>query len=450
MPSRYGIRARITGGSLLIAMAFSVVAGFIIYGQVQRIVDAGAIDVLRADAAPFEEAVAVGAAPAQPGPGQLIAVIAPDGTRAIDTLPAELSARLPEIIEGPDKTHAFSVGDSTYDIRDAEQSTDAGVWHVISARDTAPQQGVLAAMTVLLVASIAVINIAFGVATWLLTTAALRPVGRMRASAEVLAAEGGSDLLPEGPPDDEIAELARTLNALIVQLREATDRERQIVSDASHELRTPLAMVRTQLEIARTEARSVEQLTADIVAAEASLDRLSKLADGLLELSRVDAHSTGGTSTVDELGAELAAAADRGRLRASARNVRIDYDDRTDAASAERLVALPAHEVARILDNLVANSLAAIGDDGRIDLGLELDASGVRLTVADTGGGMDPDFEDHAFERFSRQSAARTGGGAGLGLAIVAGLVDAAGGRIALENDQGAGLTVAVSVPFAP
>jgi two-component system OmpR family sensor kinase len=297
--------------------------------------------------------------------------------------------------------------------------------------------------------SIAVINIAFGVATWLLTTAALRPVGRMRASAEVLAAEGGTALLPAGPPDDEIAELARTLNALIVKLRAATDRERQIVSDASHELRTPLAIVRTQLELARTDAHSVEQLTDDIAAAEASLERLSKLADALLELSRVDSRATGGTATVDELGAELAAAADRGRLRASDRSVRIDYDDRTGPEDAGRLVGLPRHEAGRILDNLVSNALAAVGDDGRIELTLSGERSGIRLTVSDTGGGMDVTFVPHAFERFTRQGASRTGGGAGLGLAIVAGLAEAAGGGVTLENEPGTGLQVVVAVPFA-
>ncbi|MEJ3405906.1 HAMP domain-containing sensor histidine kinase [Rathayibacter sp. YIM 133350] len=453
---RFGIRARITGGSLLIALAFSVVAGVLIYTQVARIVSQGSIAVLRADAAPYESAVAAGTPLGSPGPAELIAVVDPSGTAVLDTLPPALSRSLDRVLAGPDPTHAITVGGVEYLVRDADVVTAEGRWHVVSARNAASQNEVLSAMTGLLVLSIAVINIAFGVGSWLLSTLALRPVGRMRASAETLAAEAGTELLPAGPPDDEIAELARTLNALILRLRAATERERHIVSDASHELRTPLALVRMQLEIARAEAASVDQLTSDIARAEAALARLQKIADGLLELSRVDAAGVQGESSLAEISAEVTDAVDRARMQAVDVGAVVEYELPETGAAAEAAsttdpglrVHMAASDVGRVLENLVSNALAA--GSSRLAVTLRTTATEIELVVSDDGGGMSEDFAPRAFERFSRQSTARTASGAGLGLAIVDGLVTRAGGSIDLHNRPGSGLDVLVRMPLLP
>ena len=443
---RYGIRARITGGSVLIAILFSTVAGVIIWGQIDRIVAEGSVAVLRADAAPYEDAIRAGQALGDPGPGAFIAVVDSTGATLVNSLPRPLSDNIPSLLAGPGATHAVAAGDATFLVREAEVAGAGGRWHVISARDGQSQEQVLRSMTTLLIVAIAGIDIALGAASWALTTVALRPVRRMRAAAEVLAREGGDETLPAGPPEDEIAELARTLNTLILRLRAAADRERQIVSDASHELRTPIAIVRTQLEVARAEASSVEQLTADIARAEVALARLSHLADDLLELSRIDAQPVGGSASVGELATALTDAADRARLRALGRHVAVDYDD-SEAVEADLRVALSTTDAGRILDNLVSNALAAIGEDGSIDLRLVAGPTAVELRVSDTGGGMEPSFAAHALKRFTRADDARTGTGAGLGLAIVDGLASAAGGSIELLNRPGDGLTVVVVLP---
>ena len=443
---RFGIRARITGGSLLIAIAFSIVAGVILYSQIRRIAEEGGIGVLRADAAPYEDAVRNGATLGTPGPGEFIAVVDASGATVVDSLPDPVSDALDEVLAGPGATHTETFEGTSYLVRDAEVEGVGGDWHVVSARNAAPQQAVIDSMTVLLVVAIAGIDVALGAASWVLTTIALRPVRRMRATAEVLAREGGDETLPAGPPEDEIAELARTLNTLIVRLRSAAERERQIVSDASHELRTPIAIVRTQLEVARADASSVEQLTDDIVRAELALARLSNLADDLLELSRIDATPRGGSASVGELSTALTDATDRARLRTIGRDIAVDYDD-TSAGDPARRVGLGATDAGRVLDNLVSNALAAIGEDGTVELSLRAADSGIELSVSDTGGGMEPSFAARAFERFSRADGARTGSGAGLGLAIVDGLVTAAGGSIELRNRPGDGLTVVVTLP---
>jgi signal transduction histidine kinase len=307
---------------------------------------------------------------------------------------------------------------------------------------------VLSSITVLLIVALAIINLGFGAASWFIGTAALNPVNRLRRSASDLAARPDGELLPVGPADDEIAQLARTLNELIGELRASADRERQIVSDASHELRTPLAILQTKLELAQSQARTLTQMRADVASAQQTLQRLSTLATSLLELSRIDAQSARGSATVDELATELSDAADRGRLRVRAGEVVIDFT--SDLAPSVRTVAVSAYDFGRICDNLVNNALTARPESGRIELAMHNRVDGVLLTVDDEAGGMDEAFVPHAFDRFARDTErASDSTGAGLGLAIVSAIVSVAGGRVDLVNAPGSGLRVEVALPFA-
>jgi signal transduction histidine kinase len=251
-----------------------------------------------------------------------------------------------------------------------------------------------------------------------------------------------------GPAQDEIAELASTLNELIGQLRTSAERERQVVSDASHEFRTPLAIMRTQLELAQAEASSIEQMRADVTAVQVTLARLITLATSLLELSRIDAQATPGAAGVDQLAVELANAADRGRQRVGGRDIRVEYVPLVSADD-KRQVTVAASDFGRVCDNLVSNSLTALGQAGVVELVLDSSDDGLVLSISDDAGGMDPAFVDHAFDRFSRPDSARTGSGAGLGLAIEDAIATVAGGTVRLANRPGEGLTVITTFPFA-
>ncbi|MBX3098431.1 MAG: HAMP domain-containing histidine kinase [Salinibacterium sp.] len=446
--ARLTIRARITGGSLLIAILISIVAGIIIFTQVERIVSDGQLLVLDNIESPYLTALSQEGTDEvdPPGAGQLVAVVAPGGDLHVDTLPAALTASLDSLVARPDGTRTVSSAGETFLVRVTTVSTSAGEWKVITASRDGLEKSVLNKVAFLLIASIAGINLAFGAASWFIGTAALGPVGRLRRSAATLVVSPGDEMLPVGPAQDEISDLAVTLNELIRQLRSSAERERQIVSDASHEIRTPLAIIQTQLELAQRQASTLPQMQADVTAAQHTLARLSALATSMLELSRIDAQASPGSARAEELAAELADAADRGRKRVGHRDIRIEYS--SPPTLAKQTVAVSEADFGRVCDNLVNNALAAIEENGLIELSLDLGDHGLRLRVRDDAGGMDEAFVPLAFDRFSRADHARTGGGAGLGLSIVAGIVSLAAGSIRLDNRPGSGLTVDVTFPF--
>ena len=257
----------------------------------------------------------------------------------------------------------------------------------------------------------------------------------------------GTDLLPVGPAHDEIAELAATLNELIGDLRASAERERQVVSDASHEFRTPLAIIQTRLELAQRESTTLGEMRTDVAAAQKTLMRLSSLATSMLELSRIDAQTAPGRASASELAEELADGADRGRQRAAGRDIRIDYHSVVEDPAL--IVCVSESDFGRVCDNLVNNALDALGTTGTIELRLTRESWHLRLSVSDDGGGMADAYVPHAFDRFSRESSARTTGGAGLGLPIVAGIAAVSGGEVTLHNEPGVGLRVDVTFPLA-
>ncbi len=256
--------------------------------------------------------------------------------------------------------------------------------------------------------------------------AALRPVERMRRRAAATA--DPSARLPVGPADDEIGRLGTTLNAMLARLDAAYARERAFVADASHELRTPLAILKTELELALREGRTVEELEAALRSAAEETDRLVALAEDLLVLARVE----------------------EGQL--PLRPVPLDAGELlrrfgpTDAPAGLTVRADP-DRVQQALRNLVDNARSHGG--GEVRLAAERVNGSVELHVRDRGPGFPPAFLDAAFERFTRADPARSRGGAGLGLAIVDVVARAHGGAAGASNRSDGGADVWISLPCA-
>ncbi|WP_431246250.1 sensor histidine kinase [Leifsonia xyli] len=389
-----------------------------------------------------------------------------DGTILASTMPEGLEDRMETLVGQGGQARDVQVGDEHYLVLSRSVTTSDGVMHVVAARNEETTALLLDRLTAALLIGAGVLIFAFGAASWLLARTALRPVSRMREQADRIAASTPDEagLLPVGPAQDELSELATTLNDLILRLRASADRERQMVSDASHELRTPLAVLRGQLELAELDAGDPDALLLDIRSSHSTAIRLAQLANNLLELSRIEAGPSSGRIDWRTLVDELTDAIDRARLLVSSDDdaagisVDFEYDPRRRPDAGAR-VALSPTDFARILDNLLGNAITAIrsaGDhpEATVTASLALGAGpdgeeSVILTVRDSGPGMPQEFIPVALDRFTRADGSRTGqSGGGLGLAIVGALADAAGGHVVLANGEPSGLTVTVTLPI--
>jgi two-component system, OmpR family, sensor kinase len=454
---RLSIRLRITIGSLLIATLLFGIAVIAFRAQVQSILSSTTATVLAHDAAP--SLAEIRANPQgqidEPGRGQLVAIIDPKEVVVQSTLPKSLEKKLDLLLTVGAKGTTVRGADDDYRVVTTTVVTTSGTWHVIAARNEESAVLLLDRLTQALLFGAIVLVAGFGIASWLLTGASLRPVTRMREQAEAIVALGSTEPLPTGPARDEISALATTLNEFISDVRQSIERERQLVSDASHELRSPLAVLMTQLELAHLNTGDAVALEKEISVAQRSVKRMSSVATSLLELSQLEAGSQQGESTWAELAAELATSVDQSRLLAVAAHVTIDFDIPlgTDASNANDVTyAIARSNFARVLGNLTSNAVTAMPNGGSIHISMRQSASQIALSVTDSGPGMPTDFIPIAFDRFSRpdDARARQDGGSGLGLAIVQAIVTSANGTVSLANKTGggaAGLTVTISLP---
>jgi signal transduction histidine kinase len=287
--------------------------------------------------------------------------------------------------------------------------------------------------------------LAAGGAAWLLAGRALRPVRLMTAQVDEITAVGPGAHVPEPPTRDEIARLARTMNAMLDRVASADAARRRFVSDASHELRSPLTVIRSEAELAAADPTSTDSAAlAEAVLAEAR--RLERVVDDLLALARLDE----GRATSDVTVVDL----DDVVLEEAARRRRVPVDVR--GVSAGRVRA-SAGGMRRVVQHLLDN--AATHAATRATVALRREGDAVVLEVADDGPGIDPTHRERVFERFTRldDARARDTGGAGLGLSVVAALVEEAGGKVTVAANgpeghagaTGAGALFRVRLPAA-
>ena len=270
------------------------------------------------------------------------------------------------------------------------------------------------------------------------------PVDRVRRASEELA---GGDLGARAPEDGpgELAELGASFNRMAAELEALFDARRQLVAHASHDLRTPLASLQVMLEAIEDGLAPPERY---LPAMHDQVRHLSRLVDDLFELARIDA----GALTV-----ELREVALDGLVRGCVRGV--EASARARGVRLESRVAngvppvrgAPDH-LERVLLNLLTNALRHTPSDGAVAVLVEADGDEVRVSVEDTGDGIAPESLEAAFERFWRADSARRrddGAGAGLGLAIARGLVEAQGGRIWAEARPQGGARISFALPAA-
>jgi len=275
---------------------------------------------------------------------------------------------------------------------------------------------------------------------YLLAGLSLRQVESMRRRAAAISADTPGERLPVPPTGDEVQRLGETLNEMLDRLEDALERERAFVADAGHELRTPLALLRTELELALRQATTAEELRESVRRSSSEADRLSQLAEDLLLIARTDHGRLPLRIEPIEVDGLLETVKSRFDWRAGELGKHVTCElARGLSVEGDRL------RLEQAVGNLVDNALRYGGDD--ISLTSSAVDERVELHVRDDGTGVPHDFLPRAFDRFSRYDAARRGGGAGLGLAIVETIAESHGGDAHLENAGDAGADAWVSIP---
>lgn len=286
-----------------------------------------------------------------------------------------------------------------------------------------------------------------------------RRVGALNAGARALASgDLGARVRVAG--GDEIAELAGEFNHMAERLaaaaaerarQEATRRE--LVAAVSHDLRTPLASMRAIAEaLSDGVVSEPEQVARYLGTLRGQIGLMSGLIDDLFELSRIDAGALDLDPQPLPLGDLVSDAIGGLRPQAEAKGVEL----RGAPAPPELIALADAQKIGRVLYNLGANAIRHTPPGGSVTFRVAACAgAGGRpealVEVADTGEGIAAEELPHIFERFyrSERSRSRATGGAGLGLAIARGIVEAHGGRISLESERGRGTSVRFTLPAA-
>jgi two-component system OmpR family sensor kinase len=297
------------------------------------------------------------------------------------------------------------------------------------------------------VVSILVLTALALVARWVVRLG-LRPLDDMAATADTIAAGDLSQRVDASNPETEVGRLADALNAMLAQIEAAfaerqrsEDRLRRFVADASHELRTPLTSIRGYAELFRRGAsRDPEGVARGMARIENEAARMGVLVDDLLLLARLDQGRPLRTDPVDlcrlaREAVEDARVVDPGRP--------IDLD-----LSPPVVVSGDEDRLRQVAANLLSNAIGHTRRDVAVHVAVRLLGSKGLLEVSDEGPGLEPHQAERVFERFYRTDTARTRGGAGLGLSIVAAVAEAHRGRASVSSDPGHGATFTVEIPL--
>lgn len=320
---------------------------------------------------------------------------------------------------------------ATADIDDVEHL-------VIVAQEIDDRDVIDGAVGVLLLVAVPLITLLVAVLVWFVVGRALRPVERLRSDVEAIGSDDLDRRVSGGSGVDEISRLATTMNHMLERLAAAQHERRRFVSDASHELRSPIASLRQHAQIALLHPGSTDLDTlAQVVDAESI--RLTALVESLLDLARVDEKRM----KHEAIDLDDVVLAEGVRQRAIG-TVVVD----TSGVSAVRIMGDPLL-LGRAVRNLADNARRHAAST--ISLSCAREGNEVVLWVDDDGVGIAEADRERIFERFVRLDDARSSdlGGAGLGLAIVAGAALAHGGTASAHGSPLGGARLQLRLPGA-
>ncbi|SLM47529.1 Heavy metal sensor histidine kinase [Nitrospira japonica] len=281
---------------------------------------------------------------------------------------------------------------------------------------------------------------------WFLAGRALRPVDAITLAAQRIAGGDLTQRLNVPTSADEIGRLAGTFNNMIARLETSFRQIRQFSSDASHELRTPLTVMKGETELALRRPREAADYTVVLESTLEEIDRMTRIVDELLFLSRADMGEVKMEYLPVNLDVLLEDISRQASLLGQERDVQVILGPITPI-----VVRGDELRLRELFLNLVDNAVKYSRRGGAVEVTMTTVPGYAKIVVTDHGIGIGPDDLERIFGRFYRTDDARahTKKGTGLGLSICAWIADSHHGRIEVKSDLGKGSTFTVLLPFA-
>jgi signal transduction histidine kinase len=279
---------------------------------------------------------------------------------------------------------------------------------------------------------------------WWIAKTLTRPIAQLTDAAKRMA-DGHLDQPVSTEGAEELAQLARAFNEMAKKLNAILENQRAFVANASHELRTPLTSVKLRIEALRDGAMQDPEVGSKFMAEiESEVDRLGKMVNDLLDLSRIEA----------DLESHARADVDLVQLAQEARDA---FSVRAGHAAVSVAVESPPppitvkgneSQLRRLIDNLLDNAIKYTPGGGKVLLQISEADGDVKLSVQDSGVGIPPEELPKIFDRFYRGESpplhAIQRESSGLGLSIAHSITRAHGGSIAAESQQGNGTMITI------
>jgi heavy metal sensor kinase len=282
----------------------------------------------------------------------------------------------------------------------------------------------------------------FGIIGYFIARRAFSPVRKIIEAAENISSFNLDKRVPVGKTVDEIAKLAKTINAMIDRLDSTFKSQQRFIADASHDIRTPLTVLSMELELLETNETLDDESKETIYKCLKEVQSLGKLAENLLLLARADAHRlilNRHPNRLDELVVDAL-----GRLQkiADKKNVHFKFNvDNPISVNADKDL------LERMIINVLENAVKFSPEDSNVIVKLISGTNNVDISVNNKGETIPPDMLEMIFDRFQRSDKARTSEGFGLGLAISKAIADAHSGSISMTSDNQNGTTLKITLP---
>jgi len=316
---------------------------------------------------------------------------------------------------------------------------------ITAARDETALRQTLWTLAVILAMGVpCAIGLAIG-GGYFLAGRMLSPVGAMAETARRITAASLTKRLPVEHPQDEFGQLATVFNDTLSRLEAAFAQLRRFTADASHELRTPLTAIRSVGEVALQRSLSAPGYREVIGSMLEEVDRLTRLVESLLTLTRGESGRIPPTLEMINLTGLAASVVEHLRVLAEEKEQSLTID-----AGAEVSATCDPAILRLGLINVLDNAIKYTPGRGTIRVGVRETSSGeAAIEVEDTGLGISAVHHGRIFERFYRvdRGRSRESGGAGLGLATARWAVEVNGGRIELESEEGKGSLFRIVLP---